>query len=335
MRLLGEADVAHLLDPALALAAADAAYRLHSAGRAGRAGTLGRIDLRQPATRRGALTLSVLAEDGALVVKTNVHAHAGPGGARAGASLLTLWDAATCRPRALVATAAFNTHRTAAGFGAACRRLAAPEAETLAVFGAGLLAPQTIRYLAAVRPIRRVTIVGRDPARAAALAAQATGWPGFGHIRVAAARDARAAAAEADIIAAVTSADAAVFPGEAVRPGTFVVLGGANRPNAREADDALIARAQIVVDDLEGCLARAGDLAIPLATGVLRRAQILGELGALPAAGSAARGDVTVFKSIGLATQDLVLAVRLLARAEAAGLGTVFDPATGAVEMRA
>jgi len=118
-----------------------------------------------------------------------------------------------------------------------------------------------------------------------------------------------------------------VFPGAAVRPGTLVILGGANRANAREADDALIRRARITPDHRAGALAKSGDLAIPLATGVIGADAIGPELGVLLDAppGPPPSGFVSVFKSIGVAPQDLTLACALLARAEALGLGPVFD----------
>ncbi len=317
MKLLSESDVDRLIDRPMALDAATEAFRLHAAG-----GTRppGRIDIRGDAPTHGVLTLAALGVDGALGVKTNVHSLVA--GTRRSASLLVLWDAVQCTPLALIASARFNQHRTAAGFAAGCRVLAPRGAETLAIFGAGTMAPESIRYIVAVRPIRTVIITGRDPARAHALAARARAWPDLAGIAVTVESDAAIAAARADIIVAITSSDSPVFPGEAVRPGAVVVLGGANRPAAREADDALIRRATIYVDHLEGCLERAGDIRIPLASGVLARAQIAGEIGA---ARPQAAADVTVFKSIGIATQDLVLGQRLIERAGASD-GAWFDP---------
>jgi len=320
VRLFSEADVDRLIDRTMALNAATEAFRLHAIG-----GMLppGRIDLRGAAPRHGVLTLVGLAADGALSIKTNVHSHAGDAGARVGASLLTLWDAKQAQPLALISGARFNQHRTASGFAAACQVLARPTASTLTIFGAGAMAPEAIRYIVAIRPIRSVIIVGRDPGRVAALVAAAQQWPDLDGISVKAETDTAAAAAAADIIVAVTSAETAVFPGDAVRPGTTVVLGGANRPDAREADDALIRRATVYVDHLEGCLARAGDIRVPLAAEVLARSQIIGEIGAITQAPPGA--DITVFKSIGIASQDLALARCLLERA-GRGDGLWFDP---------
>jgi ornithine cyclodeaminase len=261
---------------------------------------------------------------GKLVIKTNIHADPA-GGHRVGRSLLTLWDQDTAQPLALIAANVFNAHRTAAGFAAAAKILAPPDAATLTVFGAGRLAAPTIRYLASVRPITRVLIVGR--ARAAALAAQAVRWPGFAGMTVTACDDPARAAARADIIATVTTADQPVFPGARVQNGALVILGGANRPDAREADDALMGRALIHADHTADALVKAGDLRLALQSGALDPAAIGVEIGALISRDPPVLppGHVRVFKSIGIAPQDLVLARALLQRAEAMGVGTLLD----------
>lgn len=320
MRLLSEDDVASLIDPALAIEAAETAYRMQASG----APAPGRMDLRSAEPRAGLLALAGFGAE-MLVVKTNVHAHP-PGSQRSGGSLVTLWDAARARPLALIAARRFNAHRTAAGFAAAARLLAPPDASVLAVFGAGRLAPPALRYLAATRPIRQALIVGRSPGRAEALAAQAASWPGFEHVAVQACDDPAEAASRADVIATATTADTAVFPGSAVRDGALVILGGANRPDAREADDDLIRRACIYPDHREGALAKAGDLRVPLAAGTIGIEAIGPEIGALLGCPPPLLppGAVYVFKSIGVAAQDLVLAQALLRRAEERGIGTLF-----------
>ncbi|NVO17254.1 MAG: ornithine cyclodeaminase family protein [Rhodoplanes sp.] len=331
MRLLSERDIERLLDSESAIAAAEEAYRRHSAGAMP---APGRLDLLRHDPIGGALVLGGHSFDHRFAVKTNVHAYAGDATlSRSAGSALVLWDGVACVPLAFMATTAFNDHRTAAGFAAAARLLAPKDTHTLAVFGAGKIAPATVLYLAAVRKFSRILIVGRDQDRAHALAAGLGVRPELAGAIVAVESDAGRAANEADVIAAVSTAEQPVFPGEAVRPGTFVVLGGANRPNTREADDAFIRRARIFTDHLDGCLARAGDLVIPLASGALYRDQIFGEIGTVLATGvvpPAPEGtDVTVFKSIGIAGQDVVLAGLIYDRAVRDGVGLEFDPRDG------
>lgn len=322
MRILTEQDVLHLLDADLALAAAEEAYRLHAVGSFI---PPGRIDLRPVAG--GALTLSAVGPDDLLGVKTNVHA-VGVDGIRRHGSLVTLWDLAKCRPLMLAGGLAFNRRRTAAGFAVAVRRLAAAGASTLTVFGAGAMAPESIRLACAVRSIRRVLIVGRTAGRAEALAVSLSALPELSHVQIDAASDADDAASAADIIVAVTSSETPVVRGAAVRPGTLVVLGGANRPTAREADDGLMLRATVYADHLQGCLERSGDIILALESGALSRRAIAGEIGAV-LDGEPEVADVTVFKSIGIAMQDIVLARRLLERAQASNIGLVMDLAGG------
>lgn len=331
MRLLSERDVERLIEPETAIAAATEAYCRHSAGAMP---APGRLDLARRDPAGGALVLAGHSFDRRFAVKTNVHAYSDPADlSRRAASALMLWDGVGCEPLAFVSTTAFNDHRTAAGFAAAARLLAPRDTRTLTVFGAGKIAPATVVYLCAVRRFSRILIVGRDEERARALAARLRARPELAGVIVALESDAGRAANEADVIATVSTAERPVFPGEAVRPGTFVVLGGANRPHAREGDDALIRRARVYVDHLDGCLARAGDLVVPLASGALRRDQISGEIGTVLATGivpPADEGtDVTVFKSIGIASQDVILASLLLDAAERAGIGLMFDPRDG------
>src|SRR5262249_23791920 len=269
MRLLSEQDVERLIDPQRAIAAAAEGYRRPAPCKIPQPS---RLDLKRENPKGGILVLAGYSHDGLFVVKSNAHSYSNATASpRNAASMLILWDATKPVPLALIGTTGFNNHRTAAGFAAAAEVLAHPEARTLAVFGAGKIAPATIRYLAAVRRLERVLIAHPGPDRAPALAEALRKWPEFASVRVEVETDPARAANVADVIATVTTSDEPVFPGDAVRPGTLVILGGANRPWAREADDVLIGRSQIFVDHLDGCLERAGDLAIPLESGALSR----------------------------------------------------------------
>jgi ornithine cyclodeaminase len=323
MLVLSERDVEALIRPDEAIAAAAEAYRLHARGQAS---PPVRADL--ACDKAGCLMLAG-ALRGNLLVKSNVHAYpAGPAAPRLWGGMLALWDLQTAQPRALIAGRIFHDHRTAAGYAAATAALAPVDARTLAVFGAGKTAPMTIRYMKIARPsLARIVIVGRGTERAAALAALASRWPDLAGVAVETSDSPAQAVAEADIVVTVTSSSTPVFLGKAVKPGALVVLGGANRPTAREADDDLMRRARVVVDARHGAAAKAGDLALALANGALDPARIVAEIGACldgppPDAPGA---DVTVFKSMGLAVQDAVLAERLVERAERSGVGVRID----------
>ncbi len=326
MLMLSERDIDSLIDPAAAIAAMAEAYRSHARGNAP---APARLDLPRQSPKGSVLLLAGHAAGSSFAVKANLHVY--PDGdvlPRQATSLMLLLDAATCAPKALIATNGFNNHRTAAGLAAAAEALAPAAPQTLAVFGAGKIAPAAIDYLLRVRPFKRLLIVGRDPGRAAALA-QATR---ILHRLDASVADAETAAREADVIVTLTTADKPVFPGDRIKPGALVILAGANRPQAREADDDLIGRAVLYVDDRRACLERAGDILMPLNSGALRPEQILAEIGerlsgqVFP---TSFPHDVTVFKSMGIVAQDIGLAELIVARALKDGRGSDFDPVSG------
>lgn len=329
MRILSEQDVERLIDPAAATAAMADAYRRHAAGHMP---PPGRLDMGRDKPKGSVLVLAGHSDGALFAIKANMHVYPEPNSRRRKAtSMLLLWDAVGCAPIALVAATRFNDHRTAAGLAAAADQLAPPKAKTLAVFGAGKIAPAVIRYLARVRPFERILIVGRTTERSSTLAQALRASSGFAGRDVRAVTDAGATVREADVIVTITTADQPVFPGREVKSSTLVILAGANRPNAREADDDFIARARIYVDHRSGCIERAGDLCIPLHSGHLKNDQIVGEIGsALTASPPPPDPDhITVFKSMGIIAQDLALAELILDRAAQDGIGVEFDPTSG------
>jgi ornithine cyclodeaminase len=332
MRILSEADVAALVSIPDAIASAREAYRLQAedGDRAeGGAMAAARAELRRDDPKAGCLLLAGALGPDHLTVKSNVHSYPdGPLAPRAWGSLLTLWDWRAARPRTLLAARLFNDHRTAAGFAAAAEVLAQPDARTLAIFGAGKSAPMTLRYLKAARPsLAELRLVGRAPERVAALKRLAEGWPEFAGVDVRTGLSPGEAVSGADLIVTVTTSDQPVFPGEAARAGACVILGGANRPTAREADDALMGRADVYLDAQAGALDKAGDIRLAIRSGALSEGRIAGEIGAfLPGPRALPVGaELRVFKSMGLPLQDVALAERLVARAEREGRGMCVD----------
>ncbi|WP_372618944.1 ornithine cyclodeaminase family protein [Falsiroseomonas sp.] len=302
MKLLSEAELRRVLSPALAVASSERAFIALSRGEIA-------VPVRSEILRPDGEGV-VFAMPGYLpgrVFGVKVIATRGA----ASAAMVLLFDAESLAPLGLLSADFLTDWRTAGGIAAATRLLARPEARLHVVFGAGRLAGPCARLVATVRPIARTLIVGRDPTRARALAAALR----------AGGLDAEAAAdpgvvAEADIVTTVTSATTPVFPGAALRPGAHVNLGGAFRPDTRESDDELARRGLFWCDSRAACLARAGDLVMPLASGVLDPARILGEIGAALAGdlrGRADAAEITVFKSLGNAAQDICLAEDALA----------------------
>lgn len=241
-------------------------------------------------------------------------------GARTVGSLYVLLDAATGHARALLDGEALTLRRTAAASALASTYLSRPDSKTLLVIGTGALAPCMALAHCAVRDIERVLVWGRSAARAEALAAKlrAEGLPA----EHAAVLD--ESIARADIVTCATTAREPIVRGARVRPGTHVDLVGGFTPGMREADAELLARAGVFVDTYAGALAEAGDLVQPMADGVFAREQVRADLAELCAGrktGRAVAADITVFKSVGTALEDLCAATLVVDRLAATGRG--------------
>lgn len=247
-------------------------------------------------------------DDGALGVKlVTVMAGAARRGAATVAATYLLLDRASGAPLALIDGEALTLRRTAAASALAARHMARADAEALLVIGTGTLAPFMARAHCALRPIRRLALWGRDGARARLLA-QALRAEGLPAQAVA---DLPAAVGAADIVSCATTATTPVLHGAWLAPGTHVDLVGGFRRSMREADDEAVARARIAVDTYAGALAEAGDLVVPLETGVIGRERIVADLADLVSGRVAGRNDareVTLFKSVGTALEDLAAA---------------------------
>lgn len=224
-------------------------------------------------------------------------------------ALYYLAEGTSGRPLALLDGTELTRRRTAAASALAADHLARAEVETLLMVGTGALAPHLIRHHATVRPYRRVLVWGRDPAKAAAVAeAVAPDLPETGITPVATLAE---GLDRADVIACATSARHPVVPGAALRPGQHLDLVGGFTPRMRETDDEAIRRARVFIDT-EVALAECGDLADPLAAGALTREAVQGTLAQLcrgERSGRASTDDITLFKSVGTALEDLAAAV--------------------------
>jgi len=215
-----------------------------------------------------------------------------------------LLDPRTGRPRLQLPARTLTDLRTAATSAVATRHLAAAGAETLGLFGTGRLATAHLRVLLLVRSFPRVLVCGRTPAQSERFVQASAGRSPCRLI----AADARTCAAEADVLCTCTTATSPLFDGRWLRPGTHLNLAGAFQPHTREVDTATIARAAVVVETRAGVLSEAGDLMIPAAEG--RPPAVVADLHELTRHGRQASlpGDITVFKSVGCALEDLVAA---------------------------
>lgn len=215
-----------------------------------------------------------------------------------------LFGGPSLAPLAVMDGPALTNLRTAAVSALATRHLARPSASTLVIFGAGAQATAHLTALAAVRPIEAVTVVSRTGARAEELVRVASGM-GL-RARVGQPAD----VADADIVCCCTTSPEPLFDGARLRPGTHVVAVGAYQPNTRELDEVTITRGRVVVEDRSIALAEAGEFAIPVAAGRYDMTDVAADLIELCAGATVRRSDrdITVFKSVGMAAEDLVVA---------------------------
>jgi ornithine cyclodeaminase len=233
-----------------------------------------------------------------------------------------LFDVEHGRLLAIMDASTVTAIRTAAVSGLATRLLAREDASTLALIGSGVQAMTHLEAVRLARPITRVRVWSRSAERAARFAARASAR--FG-VEVEAAPSARDAVDGADVVCTVTSAREPVVQGEWLSPGTHVNAVGSSQPTARELDSDAVRRARLYVDRRESTLAEAGDFLVPKREGAIGDDHIVGELGEVllgRAPGRRSADEVTLFKSLGLAIEDVAAAHHVHARAVAAGAGT-------------
>lgn len=213
--------------------------------------------------------------------------------------------------------------RTAAASAVATRALARPDSATLAVVGAGEQAEHHVDAMLLVRPsIRALRIAGRRPEKARAFAAHvAQRHPG---LSVTVSPDVRAAVDGADIVCTVTSSPTPVLMGEWIAPGTHLNVVGASVASKREIDEDTVARARLYVDYRPSTFAQAGEVIGAIDSGRIGRDHVLAEIGEVLAGKAGGRTDakeITLYRSLGIAAQDLACAAHCLREAKARGMG--------------
>lgn len=316
MRLLRAADVARACSMADAIEAVRQGFAALSAG-------LATVPVRAsvPLARKGvALSMpAALAGGPYWSVKLVTVA---PGNPERGLPLIAasvlLGDAETGMPLALLDGTSLTALRTGAAGGVAAAALARPESAVVALFGAGAQARTQLAAVATVFAgrLREVRVVARDrdhAARFADAAARDAATAGIRH-RAATAED---AVRGADVVITATSSTTPVFPGRALGEGVHVTAVGSFKPTMRELDDDTLRGSRIVVDQREPALAEAGELQGLRAEDVVEIGEVVG--GKVP--GRRSTSERTIFKSVGNAIQDLVVASRVYTRALELGLG--------------
>jgi len=306
---LREADVKALLTMDATMAALEAAFREWAAGRA----------MNQPRRRVAAgavlATMSAaLPSSGLIGFKGYTH---GPNGAR---FWLALFDASDGRPRALMEADWLGQQRTGAAAGLATKYLARRDASIFTIIGAGHQALTQALAVAAVRPLRDVRVFSRDAGHRAAFADQLGAAVEVPVRPMASLRDALDGA---EIVTTITWAAQPIFPGEWLQAGQHLNVCGSNIPDRREVDARTIARADLLVaDDVDAARLEAGDLILAEREGQLSWGRVHSLRDVIAGAtGHRQPSDVTLFKSVGLAVEDVAAGAVVLQQAEARGVG--------------
>jgi|HigsolmetaAR201D_1030396.scaffolds.fasta_scaffold05210_2 Predicted ornithine cyclodeaminase, mu-crystallin homolog len=231
-----------------------------------------------------------------------------------------LYEAATARPLAFIEADHLGQIRTGAASGLATDLLAAPDADTLGIIGSGFQARSQVEAVCAVRPIRQVRVWSRSANKRNSFAEQMSEKL---KIPVNPVESAEAAVRDAPVVVTSTYAKEPVLESRWIAPGTHINAIGSNNPARRELPPDLLCRArEIVVDSVEQARIEAGDLVLALNDNDWREKVVPLEK-VLASSEPPVRGpeDITVFKSVGLAVQDVAAAAYVYERARAEGLG--------------
>jgi len=239
-------------------------------------------------------------------------------------AMMMLFDSSSGEPLAIMDGEALTGLRTGAGSGLATRYLAKETAKTVSIIGPGAQGETQLEAVCAVRPIERAFVAGRNPEKAELFAEKMAGKLGI-EVSVA---NSMECLEDSDIICTATPSMEPLFEDRHIMPGTHINAVGAYKTDMVEIPPETVARSKVVVDQMAACLAEAGDIVQPVKMGLIGEDHIHGELGQLvngELCGRETDKEITFFKSVGVAVQDLVTADLLYTTALAADQGTVLD----------
>lgn len=319
LRILSAADVRAAIDMPAAIEEMRGAFKALSAG-------LATVPVRLPLETEHGVTLFMPAHlgdrdlAGAKVVSVN-SGNAGRGLPVINGLIMTL-DPVTGVVTSLMDGTWLTALRTGAVGGLAADLLSRPDARTVALFGAGVQARTQLEAVRCVRDIEEVRVVSSSTRSAEILAEELTG------VEARACGTAADAIAGADLVITATSSSTPVFDGALIEAGTHVTGVGSFTTEMREVDTTLITRARVIVDQREAILEEAGDIVGPIRDGVVDESVMVAEIGEVVAGivpGRTSPDEITYFKSVGNAVQDVAVGSHVLRVAEDRGLGVLVE----------
>lgn len=323
LRVLSGDDVRRAITMAEAIQAVKEAYVQLSAGQA-------IVPLRTPVPveGRGGVTLfmpAYLAKSDAMGAKI---VSVFPGNLAQGLptihAMVIVVNAETGQPNAIMDGTYLTALRTGAASGVATDLLARPDARVVAIMGAGAQGRTQLEAVCAVRPIEKVWVLDANPETAAIYVEdmRRRGRPIPEAFSIA--TSSSEALRDADVICTATTSTRPVFADAELKPGAHINGIGAYTPEMQEVPAETVARSRVVVDSRSATLAEAGDLIIPIQQGMMAADDIHGEIGEVAAGlipGRQSAEEITFFKSVGVAVQDVAVAGAILRRAAELGLG--------------
>lgn len=242
---------------------------------------------------------------------------------------VALIDGNTGLVTAIIEGTTLTQIRTAAISGAATELLSNPESKIAALFGTGGQGPAQLEALMTVRKFEEIRIFDALSGRAAAFVEKNQPLADRFGVKLVAAASSKEAVKDADIITTVTTSATPVFENDDIKPGCHINGVGSYTPDKREIPEELLRRAgRIFVDNSEAVLSEAGDFIIPMKEGLFSSDSIDGELGDLilgKVEGRRSKDEITIMKTVGFATLDIVAAAEIAKKAAEAGVGTVID----------
>ncbi len=243
-------------------------------------------------------------------------------------AIVVVVDTTTGEPLAVLDGTYLTALRTGAASGAATDLLAHPDARVLTCIGAGAQGPTQAWAVTCVRPIEIVYVYDINQDAVASFEQRLRQLEPSLAARVIPAGDLATALRESDVICTATTSRSPIFSDADLKPGVHINAIGAFTPEMQEIPPETVARAYVVVDSVEAALAEAGDLIKPLKQGLISRDHVKAELGQIVAGqapGRTGAEQITLFKSVGNAVQDVIVAARAVREAQASGRGQQFD----------
>jgi ornithine cyclodeaminase/alanine dehydrogenase-like protein (mu-crystallin family) len=239
--------------------------------------------------------------------------------------MVSLFDASNGTPRAVLDGGTITSLRTGAASGLATSLLSRKDSTICAIFGAGVQGRSQLEAVCAVRDIKRAIVCDISPAAAGIFAREMSEELG---IEVVVAKSSREAVKGADIICCATIANTPVFNDKDLPAGVHINAVGSYKPHVQEVPEEMVLRSRLYVDHRESALEETGDLIIPIKKGLLTEKHIVAEIGEVAAGkapGRTTATEITFFKTVGVAVQDLAAATIILKRAEKLDIGTMAE----------